>query len=116
MNLNDIIALAKQGYKPSDIKELISLSEMSNGAVETPPEETRTEEPPVDEPNAENDTTTPENEPMVDYKKLYEESQSQISEMKTQIEKIQKDNTRQNMQGDTPSAQDTLNDIVKSFM
>ena len=27
ITLNDIVALAKQGYKPGDIKELISLSE-----------------------------------------------------------------------------------------
>lgn len=28
MNLTDILALAKQGYKPSDIKELISIADV----------------------------------------------------------------------------------------
>lgn len=32
MNLADIIALAKEGYKPQDIKELISLADTSDDA------------------------------------------------------------------------------------
>ena len=38
MNLRDIIELAKQGYKPSDIKELIALSK-DNDSTEDKPED-----------------------------------------------------------------------------
>ena len=56
MKLDDIIALAKQGYKPGDIKELLSMAEENKTAEpETLPEEpaqqaaaTPEEQPPVD--------------------------------------------------------------------
>ena len=32
LNLNDIIALAKQGYKPADVKELIELSKTAEAS------------------------------------------------------------------------------------
>ena len=35
MKLEDIIALAKAGYKPSDIKELVKLSEKTNESTES---------------------------------------------------------------------------------
>ena len=38
ITLNDIVALAKQGYKPGDIKELISLSEMANADKQEEPQ------------------------------------------------------------------------------
>ena len=34
LNLNDIIALAKQGYKPADVKELIELSKTVEASEE----------------------------------------------------------------------------------
>ena len=39
MSLKDIIELAKQGYKPSDIKELIALSQESEQDTEQEPEQ-----------------------------------------------------------------------------
>lgn len=76
MKLADIIALAKQGYKPGDIKELLTLAE---------PETTQTQDPenggsePDGDPAADND---PEPEPAAetadepaddpDYKALFE--------------------------------------------
>ena len=56
MKLDDIIALAKQGYKPGDIKELLGMAEENKTAEpETLPEEpaqqaaaTPEEQPPVD--------------------------------------------------------------------
>ena len=43
MNLKDIIELAKQGYKPSDIKELIALSQEQEQEQE--PEQKQEQEP-----------------------------------------------------------------------
>lgn len=60
MNIKDIIALAKAGYKPGEIRELLEL------AVPEP-------EPPKEEPEPE-----PEKEPEPDYKAMYEESQKKL--------------------------------------
>ena len=50
MNLKDIIELAKQGYKPSDIKELIALSKDNDSTEDNPEDkpEDKTEDKPED--------------------------------------------------------------------
>lgn len=75
MKINDIIALAKQGYKPADIKELISLAEPENKEDDEP------EDDPLEESNDTRDTPPAqedENKDEVDYKKLYEETEKKL--------------------------------------
>lgn len=81
MNLNDIIALAKQGYKPGDIKELIALADDKTEPQPQPtPTETENEVPPTEADGAPdpNVGSPAEAEPSIDYKALYEESQKQL--------------------------------------
>lgn len=87
MNIKDIIALAKAGYKPGEIKELLEL------AVPEP-------EPPKEEPAPEPE---PEKEPEPDYKAMYEESQKKLLA-------AQKANQRQPL--DIPEEK-ALTDILK---
>lgn len=79
MNINDIIALAKQGYKPGDIKELIALAETPKA---TPQDEAQTA--PAEEPLKTENEPEPQNsepaEPVIDYKALYEDSQKKLAE------------------------------------
>ena len=80
MNITDIIALAKQGYKPADIKELIELSTLDvNSDVPEPETET------PDESDTEND-----NKP-VDYKALYENSVKELETVKASNKKLSDD-------------------------
>lgn len=97
ITLNDIVALAKQGYKPGDIKELISLSEMANADKQEEPQKAAgaIDEPkPADseakEPTENKAPDEPEQKDDVDYKKLYEQSQSDLK--KAQEANIKKDN------------------------
>ena len=60
MNIKDIIALAKAGYKPGEIKELLELAVPD-------PEPEKAPEPEQKEP-----------EPEPDYKAMYEESQKKL--------------------------------------
>lgn len=97
ITLNDIVALAKQGYKPGDIKELISLSEKADAEK---PEEQQKAAGAIDEPKpADSEAKEPtenvkpanaEQKDDVDYKKLYEQSQSDLK--KAQEANIKKDN------------------------
>jgi len=73
MKLEDIIALAKQGYKPNDIKELIEMASTSEPEAEvtdTPADNVDTPDEPQPEAKAE--------EPEVDYKKLYESEHEKL--------------------------------------
>lgn len=110
MKFTDILALAKQGYTPADIKDLLSLQIPDESEVK-PPEEDHTERAEADEPDQQKDDATPEKDEQVpDYKKLYEETEQKLRE-------AQKTNVTKNI--DDPNKKDNgtlLNEIVASFM
>lgn len=103
MTLSDIIALAKQGYKPNDIKELLDIAATSNTPV--------TAEEPADVPASAEEPAEPEKkEDEPDYKALYEQSQKDLKE-------AQKANAR-NPQPEvkTETGIDVLADFARSCM
>lgn len=116
MNLQDIIALAKQGYTPKDIKELVALG--SDSSEEKPPAEDHIEGDKLDEANDQKSDATQEADQVLDYKKLYEESQQKVTDLTTQLEASQRKNTKENLQGSDTKAsnQDIINDLARSFM
>lgn len=113
MKFTDIIELAKQGYKPSDVKELIELSKLS----ESEEVEQKTEDHDIpkveteDKEKEENsDSEKDEQEDSVDYKKLYEQE-------KEKTEKLQKAFTKTDISGEvTPDDFQTVLSAVKEFM
>lgn len=88
MKFSDILDLARQGYKPSDIRELLSMD------TETKPE---TESEHENEPENE-----PETESEPDYKKMYEDTLKRL-------DALQKANQRKPVE----EHKDTLNDIIR---
>lgn len=97
MNLTDVIALARAGYKKKDIDELLAIE------VEEPEEpQEKVEE--KEEP----EETEEEEEPAVDYKKLYEESQEQLKA-------AQKKNVKEPMKDDSKKDEDVVADLIKNF-
>ena len=109
MKFTDILELAKQGYTPKDIKELLELN-VSDNSEEKPPEEVRTEEAATDAPNEQNDEATRESEEVLYYKKLYEESQEKLK-------KAQKENINQNISNpNQKSNEEIINELARSFM
>lgn len=102
MKFEDILALAKQGYKPADIKELLAIEPKEEEPKEEPKDEPKEE--PKEEPKKE-----PKEEP--DYKKLYEESQEALK-------RAQQKNTHQDASGkeDEKTDSEILMDFAKSFM
>lgn len=85
VSLKDLIELAKAGYTPANVKELISLSETADPQKTEEPKEPAgaTTEPKPAETKPE-ETKAPEKEPedkpeeAVDYKALYEKSQADL--------------------------------------
>lgn len=119
MDLSDIIVLAKQGYKPADIKELIKMSETSQQPAQDQPEQGQSEG--ANSKDGANETITPdanEKKPEtptgtqsedINYKELYEKSQAELS-------KAQEFNTRQTLtQPGTKTDDDIFSECVKNF-
>ena len=124
LKLEDIVALAKQGYKPADVKELIELSKSaetsdSSGSEEDlkeTKEELQKPEEDLKKPEANEKpiqgtiAAEASNDKVVDYKKKVEELEAKISE-------LQKANTTKNIADtDTKSDSDVVADLMKSFM
>lgn len=85
VSLKDLIELAKAGYTPANVKELISLSETAETQKTEEPKEDAAApiEPKTADPKPE-ENKAPEKEPedkpeeAVDYKALYEKSQADL--------------------------------------
>lgn len=112
--ITDIIAFAKAGWSPADVKQTIELannmeqtdntSEVKDSAEQVQADQDADEKPAAAaEPDAQADA--------VDYKKLYEEQ-------KALTEKLQQENIRQDTSKgfDEKTDQEKLNDIFAAFM
>lgn len=103
MKLTDIIELAKQGYKPADIRELLKIETETELQPQQDPEpEPEAQTDPEPEPKAQTD---PEPEP--DYKQLYEEEKAK-RQAAARKQEVAKD--------DSKSVEDTLLDIAKMYI
>lgn len=120
LNLNDIVALAKSGYKVDDIKELIKLSKEAETEESTPSgseeekEVDKKEEALPEEPKTgtvAKDDLQEETSKVIDYKKRSEELEEKLQE-------LQKANTKKNMadKDETKSDLEVFADAMKSFM
>lgn len=103
MKFSDILDLARQGYKPSDIRELLSMTEPEPEQKPEPKPETEPEPKPETEPEPEpKPETEPEPEPKPDYKKMYEDTLKRL-------DALQKANQRQPVE----EHKDNVNDIIR---
>lgn len=121
MNLSDIIALAKQGYKPDDIKELINMADSGNQPTQTDtnmpdPTQTDTEPTQTDTENqtqAQTDTVSATDEAIL---KEMEALKAQLAKSNEALKAAQKANTQQNVQTSTQSDSERIADWARSFM
>lgn len=117
LKLDDIVALAKSGYKVDDIKELIKLSKESEESEKTTIQEEvpESEKAPIQEEVPAKSTIENDNKPsddsekIVDYKKRAEELEAKLSD-------LQKANTKQNIADTEKSDSEAFAEVMRSFM
>ena len=120
MNLSDIIALAKQGYKPSDIRELIALGNEQEKKQPDPqpdPEPTTPPEPAA-EPAPEQGAETTERRPeAVAESADIDKKDPQIEDLKRQIAELQAANARRGQPDKgQKSNEEILAEMAKGFV
>lgn len=120
MNLSDIIALAKAGYKFSEVKELMSMADVESKDTETKDkaidDKTKTVETPKAEPKPSkpdekddpDETVTKDETDTTDYKKLYEEAQEKIKN-------IQKENRSADISKEIKTDEDVAINYVNNL-
>ena len=114
MKFSDIIALAKAGYKPGEIKELLALQTPDDAASDDaqepaeilPKEEVQPAPEKAEEPTAAADDRDEEIKALKD----------QITALRSDLKKAQNNNARTDLSGEKPDPQAQLNDLVRSFM
>lgn len=114
MKINDIIALAKSGYKVSEIKELMSLGEtqQSEEPAENPAEESGQPEPEKAGPEPAGEPA-----PSADQSAEINELKKQIEGLKADLAKAQKQNAQEDLSGGVKikSGQENVNEIMRSL-
>ena len=111
LNIMDIVALSKAGFKYAEIKDLMNteIPEAPQPQPEPEPQPQPEPEPPaLDEPETPAKATGQPAEST--------EDQKRIAELEKQIEELQKKNQSTDVSGNIPDPQETINDIVRGFM
>ena len=117
LNLTDIVALAKQGYKPSDIKELIELTKVAPAEAEAEVQPTTEEAPAEIQPTEDNQKDCEASTDQLDYKEEVEKLKAQLQEKEDKLAKLQKENVRRNADtGDKKPDAEAFADVMRSFM
>ena len=116
LSIKDVVDLAKAGYKPADVKELIELSKTPE-PLQPDVQPTATAEPIISqstaadpEPDKSPETVSKENtQPDVepDYKALYEAEKAKVNDLQIK-------NTQSDISAPQTTEKDLL-DLVKSF-
>lgn len=112
MNITDIIALAKQGYKPSDIKELMALAEPEQPIIPPVPEAEKAPEPEQPESVPKEAETVPKESTQP----APAESTEHVKELEKKIEALQEEHRRRDVSGKEEDPQLQVNDMVAGFM
>lgn len=114
MKFSDILALAKQGYTPSDIKELIALP------VEQEQQETVGESLPTDQQEQSKEAVSTDVDAVADQasRDTEQDNADKIKELESEIKRLQEENIRiaQPAKQQEKTPQDRLNDLARSFM
>lgn len=117
MTIGDIVALAKAGYKPADVKELIEMTKEEEKDIETTADSSKSamDKPSSSEPAAEvspSASAAPDDEEDdTDYKALYEQAKKDLAT--AQKENVNKDISSAE---DNQSDADIIKDLIKEFM
>ena len=109
--LNDVLTLAKAGYKASEIRDLLKEQpDPQPEATPAPIQEVKPEDP---KPEIVEDVPTPAKATEQQTETVESEK---IKELENKIETLQKQNQSKDISGQVPDLQKELDDIVRSFM
>lgn len=116
MKFADILALAKAGYKPGEIKELLDLGEDKTPAdAETPAAADQRDDTQPDPENAKEQSADAEPRSDDQIKTM----QAKIDELEKKLQAAQRSNASKDISSNIPtpqSRQEQLNEIIRSYM
>lgn len=115
IGLKDIIGLAMKGYKPADIKELLSIAETAQTVNDQGSEENnegsegQAQSDSSENPSDDETKTIPAEDQ--DTSKL----QAEIISLQEKIKTLQAENIKKDLQGEVKTDQERFEELVKNF-
>lgn len=111
LSILDVVALAKAGYKPGEVKEIMAMANVTEEAPAPAPKESAN---PEVQKEPENTVASPE----PDYKAMFETQQKQIEELSSKLEAAQKANIATDVSSSQKkvSTSDTINNIFREVL
>lgn len=98
---NDVVALAKAGWKPSDIKSIMEMDQKKE-------ESAKHEDQEIMQPVSKSEEKKEKSEESVDYKAKFEEAQAKL-------QKIYDENSRKEVNPDEPNIDYIISDIASKL-
>lgn len=115
IGLKDIIGLAMKGYKPADIKELISIAATAQ-AVEDQGSEAVTEDIEDQAQSESSDTSLDaEAEKIPAEDQNTSRLQAEIISLQEKIKTLQSENTKKDIQGEVKTDQEKFEELIRNF-
>lgn len=115
--LSDIAALARAGYKVSEVKELLQLSKQPEAAPEAAvPNPEKDQAQPEPQNDDKPDAKKAEKKPAEPEPKANDANEEKIKALQEQIKKLQEQNASRDNSGTKPDTEKQLQDLVASFM
>ena len=113
LSILDVVALAKAGYKPGEVKEIMA---MANVPEETPAPAPKESANPEVKKEPEIETQVASDVP--DYKAMFEETQKQVQELSMKLADAQKANIATDVSNSQKkvSTSETINNIFKEII
>lgn len=114
LSILDVVALAKAGYKPIEVKEIMAMANVPEVVPENVPKESAEPEAPKDPTEKE----TPVASDTPDYKAMFEEQQKKLEELSAKLEAAQKTNIASDVSNNQTkvSTSETINNIFRSVL
>lgn len=110
MKFSDILALAKNGYSPKDIKDLLAFSDPDEPEKQEPEQEKQEPEPkPEPEPEQKQEQKQEQEQP--------DDKDAKIIDLEKKIAELQKLNTTKDLSDKKPQSDDDIfKELMKEFM
>lgn len=122
LGIMDLLAFAKAGYTPSDVKEILAMqneeTQVAESNVNVTPEENVQKDETKTPAEAQETATPVSTSDAPDYKQMFEEQKKQIEELQANLQKAQSLNTTQNVAPSAPqlTGQELVNNIFKEVI
>lgn len=114
MKFNDILALAKNGYSPKDIKDLMSLATDNEDPAEEDQEKKVAH--PAEPKDQKEDRSEADHEQELLYTNKISELEAKNKELEDQIKAIQRQNTTKPLPEKEDTTDKDIDDLFRSFM